>query len=117
MRDHMKNIKSVFISIAILVFGSIDSASGQQTNKLDCYCKGFKLHGRVQIVESFPDIKVQLVNSFPDLKVRLVDNNPSNCGEWKMVDKFPDLKIQIVNSFPDIKVQYVKSFPGMTKPK
>jgi hypothetical protein len=42
----------------------------------DCSFKGKKLYGKVQIVNSFPDIKVQVVNSFPDLKVQKVSSFP-----------------------------------------
>jgi hypothetical protein len=83
------------------------------TQLSDCTCKGKKLYGRIQIVNSFPDLKVQVVNSFPDLKVQVVNSFPDACGKWQFVESFPDLKIQFVESFPDIKIQYVKSFPGL----
>jgi hypothetical protein len=79
----------------------------------NCTYNGKKLWGKIQIVDSFPDLKVQVVTAFPDLKVKVVDSFPDDCGEWKMVDSFPDLKIQFVTSFPDIKIQYVESFPGL----
>lgn len=79
----------------------------------DCTLKSLALHGDVQIVDSFPDLKVQIVNSFPDLKVEVVDSFPDECGKWKFVDSFPDFKIQYVDSFPDLKVQFVESFPGL----
>lgn len=79
----------------------------------DCSWNGIALHGKVQFVESFPDIKIQLVESFPDIKVKLVESFPDDCGEWQPVESFPDFKVQIVESFPDLKVQYVESFPGM----
>jgi len=79
----------------------------------DCTFNGFPLHGNVQIVDSFPDIKVQIVDSFPDLKVMVVDAFPDDCGEWQFVDSFPDVKIQYVESFPDLKIQMVTSFPGL----
>lgn len=53
----------------------------------DCSLNGVKLYGKVQVVESFPDLKVEIVSSFPELKV-------------KKVDSFPDLKIKLVESFP-----------------
>jgi len=77
-----------------------------------CTFKQFHLYGRVQFVESFPDIKIQYVNSFPDLKVQFVESFPDNCGEWKIVESFPDIKVKVVESFPDIKVKIVESFPG-----
>ncbi|HEY9688472.1 MAG TPA: hypothetical protein V6D46_00655 [Coleofasciculaceae cyanobacterium] len=81
---------------------------------IDCHYQGYPLYGKVQVVESFPDLKVQIVDAFPDLKVQIVDAFPDRCGEWKFVTSFPDLKIQFVNAFPDIKIQFVTSFPGKT---
>jgi hypothetical protein len=79
----------------------------------DCIYKGFKLYGKVKIVDNFPDIKVQVVENFPDLKVKIVQNFPDECGEWKFVDNFQDFKIQFVDNFPDIKIKFVENFPGM----
>lgn len=79
----------------------------------DCTFNGIKLYGKVQFVESFPDLKVQMVNSFPDLKVQFVEHFPDKCGKWQVVNSFPDFKVQIVEHFPDIKVQSVSSFPGI----
>ncbi len=79
----------------------------------DCTFKGIPLHGKVQFVDAFPDIKIQYVTAFPDIKVKMVDAFPDDCGEWKEVDVFPDFKVQVVDAFPDIKVQLVDVFPGM----
>ena len=79
----------------------------------DCEYNGIKLHGKVQFVESFPDIKIQYVTSFPDIKVKFVSSFPDDCGEWQTVESFPDFKVQVVESFPDLKVKIVDSFPGM----
>lgn len=79
----------------------------------DCTWNGISLKGKVQFVESFPDIKIQWVESFPDLKVQWVSSFPDDCGEWQEVTSFPDFKVQVVTSFPDVKVQEVTSFPGM----
>ena len=70
------------------------------------------LYGKIQFVNSFPDVKVQIVNSFPDIKVQQVQSFPDKPGKWQIVNSFPDYKVQIVNSFPDYKIQYVNSFPG-----
>lgn len=78
----------------------------------DCTWKEIKLYGKVQFVESFPDIKIQFVNAFPELKVKYVDAFPDDCGEWQIVESFPDFKVQVVESFPDIKIKIVESFPG-----
>lgn len=75
--------------------------------------KTFNLNGKVQIVESFPDVKIQIVESFPDIEVKLVESFPDDCCKFKLVESFPDVKVQIVNSFPDIKVKIVESFPGI----
>lgn len=77
-----------------------------------CTFEGLPLKGKVEFVESFPDIKIQMVDSFPDLKVKLVDSFADDCGEWEVVESFPDFKVQIVESFPDLKVKLVESFPG-----
>lgn len=79
----------------------------------DCSWDGIELHGKVQIVDAFPDIKIQIVDAFPDIKVQWVDAFPDDCGKWQQVDAFPDFKIQIVDAFPDLKVQEVDAFPGM----
>ena len=76
--------------------------------------KEFPLHGKVQIVESFPDIKVQIVDAHADLKVKLVDTFPDDCGEVQLVESFPDIKVQIVESFPDLKIKIVSDFSGFT---
>lgn len=74
----------------------------------------FPLHGKVQIVESFPDLKVQIVDAHADLEVKLVEAFPDDCGEVQLVESFPDVKVQIVESFPDLKVKIVNAFPGLT---
>lgn len=79
----------------------------------DCTLKGVALHGKVEAVESFADLKVQVVTSFPDLKVKAVDSFPDDCGEWQFVDSFPDFTIEFVDSFPDLKIEMVESFPGL----
>lgn len=78
-----------------------------------CEFKGIPLHGKVQFVENFPDIKIQYVSAFPDIKVKMVEHFPNECGEWQVVENFPDFKVQIVDAFPDLKVQVVEHFPGV----
>jgi hypothetical protein len=72
-----------------------------------------KIHGRIQIVDSFPDYKVKVVTSFPDLRVQTVTSFPDAPGRWQIVDSFPDFKVQFVESFPDFTIEYVTSFPGV----
>ena len=76
--------------------------------------KEFPLHGKIQIVESFPDIKVQIVDAHADLEIKLVETFPDDCGEVQLVESFPDIKVQIVESFPDLKIKIVSDFPGIT---
>lgn len=71
-----------------------------------------KLFGKIEVVDSFPDVKVQKVDSFPDIKVKWVDSFADDPGEWQKVDSFPDYKVEFVDSFPDYKVEFVDSFPG-----
>ncbi len=103
----------------LLTFATIMSAGGLPTlasgkvNKGDCTYGGFKLHGKVQMVDHFPDLKIQVVDHFPDLLVQKVEHFPDACGQWQIVDHFPDLKVQIVDHFPDLKIQWVDHFPGV----
>jgi len=89
------------------------AASANDFDAASCSFNGIPLHGDVQVVESFPDIRVQIVDSFPDLNVEEVTSFPDKCGQWKLVDSFPDFKIQYVDSFPDLKIKKVTSFPGV----
>lgn len=103
-----------FIAGALISMGF---ATGEISSPNEFICESckfgdFQLHGKVQFVESFPDVKVQFVENFPDLKVKFVTSFPDECGEWQVVNSFPDIKVQIVNSFPDIKVKVVENFPG-----
>ena len=70
------------------------------------------LYGKIQVVESFPDVTVQVVESFPDIKVKVVSSFPDAPGKWQMVESFPNYKVKFVSSFPDYKIKYVESFPG-----
>src|SRR5690554_5138761 len=79
----------------------------------NCAVKGIQLMGKVQFVDSFPDLKIQYVDSFPDIEVKMVDSFPDKCGLWQKVESFPDFKVQVITSFPDLKVKLVDSFPGM----
>ena len=79
----------------------------------DCSWKGIPLHGKVEIVESFADIKVEIVDAFPDIRVKWVNAFANDCGEWEKVESFGDFKIELVNSFPDLKIKEVDAFPGM----
>lgn len=106
-------MKKVIAFVVALAFGLMSAAALAGNVGKDCTFKGKKLQGKIQVVNSFPDLKVQVVNSFPDLKVQKVNSFPDGCGKWQMVDSFPDLKIQFVDSFPDLKIQYVDSFPGV----
>ncbi len=106
-----KAIPFTVITATMLICTSLVPVSVDHSN--DCRFKEFNLYGKVQFVNSFPDIKIQYVNSFPDIKVKFVSAFPDDCGEWQVVDSFPDFKVQIVESFPDLKVQVVESFPGM----
>lgn len=106
-------LKRVLVGGMLLLLTGPLAASDGKIGKQACSLKGHRLYGKVQVVNSFPDLKVQVVNSFPDLKVKVVNSFADSCGEWLMVNSFPDFKIQFVNSFPDLKIEYVNSFPGV----
>jgi len=102
------------ITLLFLLSANIIYAQSEdENNSGNCTHNGFKLYGKIQFVESFPDITIKVVESFPDLKVKIVNSFPHECGEWQIVDSFPDLKVKIVESFPDIKIKFVESFPGL----
>jgi hypothetical protein len=111
--------KQSFKIIFILFFSLINLTSvataqtEDQINEDECTFNSIKLFGKIQFVESFPDLTVQVVESFPDLKVKIVDSFAEDCGEWQIVDSFPDVKVKIVESFADIKIKFVESFPGI----
>ena len=46
--------------------------------------------------------KVQITNSFADIKVRKVDAFADECGKWEIVDNFADFKVQFIDAFPGI---------------
>jgi len=102
------------VVLTLLLSSSITFAQNEdEINENDCTYNGFELYGKIQFVESFPDITIKVVESFPDLEVKIVDSFPNDCGKWQIVDSFPDLKVKIVESFPDIKIKFVDSFPGL----
>src|SRR4030042_5079845 len=113
MFSAFKKILSVFV-VSLLIF-SINSfaQSEDEINEDECTFNGIQLSGKIQFVESFPDLTVQVVESFPDLKVKIVESFADDCGEWQIVDSFPDIKVKIVESFADIKIKFVESFPGI----
>ena len=110
-------LKFLLIMISIIsLFGFTKSLYAQPEDEIDnneCTFNGIQLYGKIQFVESFPDLTVQIVESFPDLKVKIVESFPNECGRWQIVDSFPDIKVKIVDSFADIKIKFVESFPGI----
>jgi hypothetical protein len=106
-------IFTLMIFLGCIILGDPKSETNKDVDPENCTYDEYKLYGKVEIVESFPDIKIQVVESFPELKVKVVESFPDDCGEWQFVESFPDLKIQFVESFPDVKVQFVESFPGI----
>lgn len=98
--------------LIVLTFNAILFPQEKKINFDNCTFNSFPLFGKIQLVESFPDLTVQIVESFPDLKVKLVNSFPNDCGQWQIVESFPDVKIKIVDSFADLKIKIVESFPG-----
>ena len=97
----------------LLVIVATPALTESNINEENCTYKDKQLYGKVEIVESFPDLEIKVVDSFPDLKVKIVDSFADDCGEWDFVDSFPDIKVQFVESFPDIEIKFVDSFPGI----
>lgn len=86
--------------------------AGPALDKTACTFKGKKLYGKIQYVDSFPDVKIREVTALPDLKVVKVSSLPTRCGEWQVVDTFPNTRVKVVTAFEDLQVEYVTSFPG-----
>lgn len=89
-----------------------DSLGVSSFSSEPCTYNGIHLHGKVKVVEEFPDIEVEVVTAFPDLKVKTVTAFADKCGEWRFVDSFPDFTVKFVDAFADVKIQYVDAFPG-----
>jgi len=111
----LKLLKVLSVIVVSLITSNsyLFAQSEDEINEDECTFNGMKLYGKIQFVDSFPDMTVQVVESFPDLKVKIVNSFPDDCGEWQIVDSFPDIKVKIVESFADIKVKFVESFPGI----
>lgn len=105
----------LILSVAIWMSISPVLMGREVIDKSTCQLKGHRLYGKIQLVESFPDITVEVVTAFPELKVKLVESFPNHCGQWQIVTSFPDTKVKIVESFGDIKVEFVDSFPGIAR--
>ena len=103
----------IFLLVSGMVALGSFALAGKTKVNADCTFNGKKLFGKVQFVETSPDIKVKSVEAFPDLNVKMVNSFPEKCGEWQSVDSFPDLKVQLVESFPDVTIRFVDSFPGL----
>lgn len=108
-----KNHFFLFFFVSIFFASLIYPQSENQINEDNCTFNGYRLYGKIQFVDSFPDIKIKIVDSFADLEVKIVESFPDKCGEWQIVESFPDLKVQIVDSFADLKIKFVESFPGI----
>jgi hypothetical protein len=78
----------------------------------NCTYDNIQLHGRIQYVDSFEDIRVKIVDEFAYIDVKLVSEQPDECGEWQIVDDLPDLRVKIVESGEDIKIRFVDEFSG-----
>ncbi|MDQ7091382.1 MAG: hypothetical protein Q9M50_12245 [Methylococcales bacterium] len=99
-----------FVLIISLMWGLVFSTSVEAKA---CVWNGIPLHGKVQFVTDFPDIKIKYVTAFATINVVFVKNFTAKCGQWEIVDAFPDFTVQIVDSFPDLTVEKVSSFSGM----
>jgi len=111
-KQSIKILWIILLNLLVLCQHSL-AQSEEEINEDECTFNDMKLYGKIQFVDSFPDLTVQVVESFPDLKVKIVDSFPDDCGEWQIVDSFPDIKVKIVESFADIKIKFVESFPGI----
>ena len=83
--------KSLIIAYVLGLLLSFKVGSSSTKLKVEsCTYNDISLYGKVQFVNSFPDLKIQYVDNFPDLKVKMVNNFPDRCGEWQVVESLPD---------------------------
>jgi len=119
-------MKKLFFTLLFAVVLSAISASAQKidlgkviidkdsctiTRKSDG--KTFPLHGRVEIVESAPDLRVEIVDHNPDIYV--MAHYPCDCGEYELVDHNPDLRIELVDHNPDLTVEVRDHHPHINR--
>lgn len=52
-------------TLILLSATSLFSIFGSNPIDDDCTCKGFKLYGKIKIVENFPDVTIKYVDNFP----------------------------------------------------
>jgi len=97
---------SALLLVALFALSSISRAGLRDADSS-------KVYGRIQFVDSFPDVKVRVVTSLPTLKVQLVHAFPKEPGMWQIVKSFPDFRVQLVTSGEDWTIQYVTAFPGV----
>ncbi len=57
--------RELLMALAALSSGGLPLLAGEKIKKGDCTYKGFRLFGKVQLVEHFPDLKIQWVDHFP----------------------------------------------------
>ena len=108
--------RSTALFVLVIFLGCIMTKNSQHNTNEDidpetCKYKDFKMYGKIEIVESFPDVKVQVVESFPDLKVKVVESFPDDCGEWEFVENFSDLKIQFDDYHWDPQMRALQLIP------
>ena len=106
------NIKKLFFLGVVIITTNSFPQSENQLKEDECTFNGIQLYGKIQFVESFPDITVQIDESFPELKVKIVESFPDECGEWQIINLFPDIKIKYAR-FAEASARRVESFPGI----
>lgn len=114
----MKNykIKTSINFLAITLLTLIGNTSILSSEiKTNCIYKNKKLYGRIQFVDTFPDIRIRIVTSKPNLRVVKKQSNAIQCGEWQIVNFAPSIRIMIDQKHGEIDVQYVDFSPGVPK--
>ncbi len=91
---------------------TIDKNNCTITRKADG--KTFPLHGRVEIVESAPDLRIEIVDHNSDVRA-MPHYNPYECGMYDIVESAPVLRVEIVESAPDLTVEIVDHNPGINR--
>ena len=108
----MKRLTLILFACLIGSFASAEVTIDKENCTITKDGKTFKLQGRVQIVDNYPDITVRLVDGYADIEAKIVENYPS-CCEFCIVENYPDVRVKIVNNYPDIEVKIVENYPSI----
>jgi hypothetical protein len=103
----MKKLSASLLVVTLLSLACVWQLHAAEKKKVN----PASIHGRIQLVTSFPDYRVQAVTGLADVRVKIVKSLPHS-GEWQIVSSFPDYRIELVNALPDFTVEFDGGVPS-----